>query len=53
MVKVTLSIDEQVWRDFHAECIRRGLKGGKEVERLMQEQLAQWAAQRSAKDGDK
>lgn len=52
MVKVTLSIDEQVWRDFHAECIRRGLKGGKEVERLMQEQLAQWAAQ-SAKDGSK
>jgi hypothetical protein len=43
MVKVTLSIlDGQVWRDFHAECVRRGLTPGKEVMRLMQEQLNRW-----------
>jgi len=41
-VKVTLSIDEQVWLNFKAECTRRKLKPSQKVRKFMEEQLWRW-----------
>lgn len=39
---VTISIDERVWREFKAECFRRGLKASSLTEDYMRGMLRTW-----------
>ena len=41
-MNITLSIAQELWREFHAECVRRGLKASQVVAQMMREQLARW-----------
>ena len=41
-MQITLVIDEQVWRAFRAECIRRGLKASRMAEEFMRDTLKKW-----------
>lgn len=39
---VTMSINERVWREFKAECFRRGLKASSLTEDYMRGMLKTW-----------
>ncbi len=39
---VTIAISERVWREFKAECFRRGLKASQLIEHSLREQLRRW-----------
>lgn len=39
---VTMVIDERVWREFKAECVRRGLKASQLTEEYMRGMLKTW-----------
>jgi len=41
-LNITLVVDEKVWREFKAECIRRGLKASKLAEDFMRDTLKKW-----------
>ena len=43
MAKVTLWLTALLWRQFRMACLERNTSASKEVARLMQQQLAQWA----------
>ena len=47
MTKVTITIllNIVLWRQFRMACIERGTSAGKEIGRLIQEQLAAWQHQ--------
>lgn len=39
---VTLAIDERIWREFKAECVRRGLRASQLTEEYMRGMLKTW-----------
>jgi hypothetical protein len=39
---VTMSVNERVWREFKAECFRRGLKASQLTEDYMRGMLRTW-----------
>src|SRR5262249_29187048 len=41
-MNITLSIGERVWREFKAECVRRGLKASQLTEEYMRGMLKAW-----------
>ena len=41
-MNITLSIGERVWREFKAECVRRGLKASQLTEEYMRGMLKTW-----------
>jgi hypothetical protein len=41
-MNITIVVNERVWREFKAECVRRGLKASKIMEEYMRECLEQW-----------
>jgi hypothetical protein len=43
--RVTLSLDDQLWREFRAACIKRGKSASAVVEMGMHEQMLNWAAE--------
>jgi hypothetical protein len=42
---VTMSVTERVWREFKAECFRRGLKASQLTENFMRDQLKKWGVE--------
>jgi hypothetical protein len=42
---ITLALGNQVWREFKAECTRRGLVASRVVEAFMSEQLKKWGVE--------
>ena len=40
--QVTIRFDRDTYREFRAECIRRGTVPTRELNRLMQERLEEW-----------
>jgi len=43
--KVTLSIEEDVWLAFRAECIKRKAQASSVVEEMMQARLKAWSGE--------
>jgi hypothetical protein len=41
-MQITLVLDEKVWREFKAECTRRGLKASHLAEEYMRGMLKTW-----------
>jgi hypothetical protein len=41
-MQITLVIDEKIWREFKAECTRRGLKASHITEEYMRGMLKTW-----------
>lgn len=44
--KITLLVDQAIWRAFRAACIERGLVSGKMIEEFMRSQIKKWGARR-------
>ena len=40
--KTTLTVDEDVWREFRAQCIRRGTSASKLIQEFMRMSLRRW-----------
>ena len=40
--KTTLTVDEEVWREFRAQCIRRGTSASKLIQEFMRMSLKKW-----------
>lgn len=54
MTKVTLYLDDAVWRAFRIACLEHGTSASKEVSRLMQSRLHTWSTTTTAlKDAGK
>ena len=43
--KVTLSVEENVWLTFRAECVKRKVQASGIVEEMMQARLKAWSAE--------
>ncbi len=43
--KTTLTLDEEIWRTFRAECIRRGVSASKMVQAFMSTSLKRWGVE--------
>lgn len=43
--KVTLYLDEQLWREFRAACVRRGKSASEVVELRVHDQMLTWVAE--------
>jgi hypothetical protein len=43
--KTTLTVDEEVWRAFRAECIRRGTSASKLIQEFMRMSLKKWGVE--------
>jgi hypothetical protein len=48
--RVTLYVDDQLWREFRATCVRRGLTASAVVEMGIHEQMLQWAVEQVQAD---
>ena len=43
--KTTLTLDEEIWRTFRAECIRRGVSASRMVQAFMATSLKRWGVE--------
>lgn len=41
--KTTLTVDEDVWREFRAQCIRRSTSASKLIQEFMRMSLKKWS----------
>jgi hypothetical protein len=44
-IKVTLSLEEEVWRSFRGECIKRHTLASELVEGFLRETLQKWSTE--------
>ena len=49
MKKVTLYLDEHIWRLFRVACLEQSTSASKEVEQLMRQSLTQQKPKKSTK----
>ena len=43
--KTTLTVDEDVWRNFRAECIKRGTSASRLIQEFMTMSLKKWGVE--------
>lgn len=49
--KTTLTVDEDVWREFRVQCIRRGTSASKLIQEFMRMSLKKWGVEEVKEEG--
>lgn len=49
--KTTLTVDEGVWREFRAQCIRRSTSASKLIQEFMRMSLKKWSVKEVEEEG--
>ncbi len=50
-IPITLTVDQDTWRTFRAECIRRGTSASKLIQEFMRMSLEKWGVEAETRSG--
>jgi len=45
-LKVNVTVDDEAWRSFRVECLRRGITASSEIDAFIRARVAEWMKKR-------